>query len=91
MNKYACFQWMNDLQTDSSMVWLAQEFFRDSKRVLECLQKSLRIATSSIDELISVQLYCDALDQYLYYFERHVDSVKFLDLLHSLFTSQLKV
>lgn len=49
--------------------------FRDGKRVLECLQKALRIATSSIDELTSVQLYCDALDQYLYYFERGVDAV----------------
>jgi vacuolar protein sorting-associated protein 35 len=49
--------------------------FRDGKRVLECLQKSLRIATSSIDELTSVQLYCDALDQYLYYFERGVQDV----------------
>lgn len=52
---------------------------RDGKRVLECLQKALRIATSSIDELTSVQLYCDALDQYLYYFERRVDAVSELD------------
>ncbi|KAL8291290.1 hypothetical protein RQP46_002268 [Phenoliferia psychrophenolica] len=49
--------------------------YKDGKRVLECLQKSLRIATSSIDELTSVQLYCDALDQYLYYFERGVDAI----------------
>lgn len=53
-----------------------QPLYRDGKRVLECLQKSLRIATSSIDELTSVQLYCDALDQYLYYFERQVDAVR---------------
>lgn len=44
--------------------------------MLECLQKGLRIATSSFDELTSVQLYCDALDQYLYYFERGVDAVR---------------
>lgn len=50
--------------------------YRDGKRVLECLQKSLRIATSCIDELTSVQLYCDALDQYLYYFERQVEAVR---------------
>ena len=53
-----------------------QPLYKDGKRVLECLQKSLRIATSSIDELTSVQLYCDALDQYLYYFERGVDAVR---------------
>ena len=52
-----------------------KEPYRDGKRVLECLQKSLRIATSSIDELTSVQLYVDALDQYLYYFERQVEAV----------------
>jgi vacuolar protein sorting-associated protein 35 len=52
-----------------------KELLRDGKRVLECLQKSLRIATSSIDELTSVQLYCDALDQYIYYFERHNEAV----------------
>jgi len=49
--------------------------------VLECLQKALRIATSSIDELTSVQLYCDALDQYLYYFERGVEAVRHFSLL----------
>ncbi|KAG9088275.1 Vacuolar protein sorting-associated protein 35, partial [Ceratobasidium sp. 392] len=45
---------------------------RDGKRVLECLQKSLRIASSCFEEVVSVQLYVDALDKYLYYFERGV-------------------
>lgn len=57
-----------------------KDLLRDGKRVLECLQKSLRIATSSIDELTSVQLYCDALDQYIYYFERHNEAVRMLHL-----------
>lgn len=48
---------------------------RDSKRVLECLQKSLRIATSAIEEIVTVQLYCDALDQYLYYMDRGAPAV----------------
>ncbi len=43
--------------------------------MLECLQKSLRIASSCIDEVMSVQLYVDALDQYLYYFEQNVEAV----------------
>lgn len=69
----------------------AKDLYRDGKRVLECLQKSLRIATSSIDELTSVQLYCDALDQYLYYFERQVDAIsaKHINSLIELITSQI--
>ncbi|GAA6014446.1 hypothetical protein JCM10207_001609 [Rhodosporidiobolus poonsookiae] len=65
--------------------------YRDGKRVLECLQKALRIATSSIDELTSVQLYCDALDQYLYYFERGVEeiSAKHINSLVELISSSL--
>jgi len=65
--------------------------YRDGKRVLECLQKALRIATSSIDELTSVQLYCDALDQYLYYFEHGVESIsaKHINSLVELISSNL--
>ena len=50
--------------------------YRDGKRVLECLQKSLRIASSCIDEITSVQLYVDALDQYIYYYEQGVEAVR---------------
>jgi vacuolar protein sorting-associated protein 35 len=49
---------------------------RDGKRVLECLQKSLRIATSCIDDLTTVELYVSALEQYLYYFEHGVEEVR---------------
>lgn len=75
-----------DLETGTD-----KDLLRDGKRVLECLQKSLRIATSSIDELTSVQLYCDALDQYIYYFERHNEAVstKHLNSLVELITSNL--
>jgi vacuolar protein sorting-associated protein 35 len=48
---------------------------QDGKRVLECLQKCLRIASSSIEEIVTVQLYCDALDEYLYYMDRGVPAV----------------
>lgn len=40
---------------------------RDGKRVLECLQKSLRIANSCVDERSTIDIFCSALDQYLYY------------------------
>ena len=52
-----------------------RELVKDGKRVLECLQKALRIATNCIDELTTVALYVDALDQYIYYFERQVEAV----------------
>lgn len=40
---------------------------RDGKRVLECLQKALRIANSCIDERSTIEIFCSALDQYLYF------------------------
>lgn len=45
--------------------------------MLECLQKCLRIASSAIEEIVTVQLYCDALDQYLYYMDHGVSEVRF--------------
>jgi len=58
---------------------------------LECLQKSLRIASSCIDELTSVQLYVDALDRYIYYFEQGVEAVtpKYVNSLVELITSNI--
>ncbi|KAG6829895.1 hypothetical protein H0H92_003028 [Tricholoma furcatifolium] len=65
--------------------------YQDSKRVLECLQKSLRIANSAIEEIVTVQLYCDTLDQYVYYFERGAPAVapKFINSLVELITSSI--
>ncbi|KAJ7184082.1 vacuolar protein sorting-associated protein 35 [Mycena filopes] len=48
---------------------------QDSKRVLECLQRSLRTAGSAIEEIVTVQLYCDTLDHYLYYLDRGAPAV----------------
>ncbi|KAG8758426.1 Vacuolar protein sorting-associated protein 35 [Serendipita sp. 396] len=64
---------------------------QDGKRVLECLQKSLRIASSAIEEIVTVQLYCDALDQYLYYMDHGVTEVtpKFVNSLVELISSNI--
>ncbi|QRW19737.1 vacuolar protein sorting-associated protein 35 [Rhizoctonia solani] len=64
---------------------------RDGKRVLECLQKSLRIASSCFEEIVSVQLYVDALDKYLYYFEHGVQEVtpKYINSLIELIASNV--
>ncbi|EEB92849.1 hypothetical protein MPER_08579, partial [Moniliophthora perniciosa FA553] len=64
---------------------------QDSKRVLECLQKSLRIANSAIEEIVTVQLYCDTLDHYLFYWDRGAPAVapKFVNSLVELITSSI--
>ncbi|TID18146.1 hypothetical protein CANINC_003887 [Pichia inconspicua] len=41
---------------------------REDKRVLECLQKSLRIADSIMDIDVSIELFVEILNQSLYYF-----------------------
>lgn len=40
---------------------------KDGRRVLECLQKTLRIANGCINEYASVEIFCHALSKYLYY------------------------
>lgn len=41
---------------------------KDDKRVLECLQKSLRIADSIMDSNVSIELFVEILNQSIYYF-----------------------
>ncbi|KAL7414412.1 vacuolar protein sorting-associated protein 35 [Mrakia frigida] len=67
------------------------EVFRDPKRVLECLQKSIKIAGSCIEEIMTVHLYCLALDQFLYYFEQGVETVtvRFVNSLIGVITSEI--
>ncbi|KAF8887818.1 vacuolar protein sorting-associated protein 35 [Infundibulicybe gibba] len=64
---------------------------QDNKRVLECLQKALRIANSAIEEIVTVQLYCDTLDHYLYYLDRGAPAIapKFVNSLVELITSSI--
>ncbi|GAA98792.1 uncharacterized protein L969DRAFT_88837 [Mixia osmundae IAM 14324] len=68
-----------------------KQLLQDGKRVLECLQKALRIATSCIDELTTVQIYVDTLDQYIYYYERQVEaiSIKHINSLIELITANI--
>ncbi|WFD27589.1 retromer complex subunit Vps35 [Malassezia nana] len=40
---------------------------KDGRRVLECLQKTLRIANGCINEYATVEIFCHALSKYLYY------------------------
>lgn len=45
---------------------------REGKRVMECLNKTVRIANSSIDDRQSVEILISALDAYIYYFDQGV-------------------
>ncbi|KAJ3326284.1 Vacuolar protein sorting-associated protein 35 [Boothiomyces sp. JEL0866] len=47
--------------------------YRNGKRVLECLQKALKIADSVMDPAISVGLFVEILERYLWFFERQTD------------------
>jgi vacuolar protein sorting-associated protein 35 len=49
--------------------------YKDTKRVLECLQKALKIADSVMDPAISVSLFVDILEKYLWYYEKRNEAV----------------
>ncbi|KAJ4485335.1 vacuolar protein sorting-associated protein 35 [Lentinula aciculospora] len=82
---------MKEPKDDDSESTIKAYPHQDSKRVLECLQKSLRIARSAIEEIVTVQLYCDTLDHYLYYFDKGAPAVapKFINNLVELITSSI--
>lgn len=49
---------------------------QDGKRVLECLQRSLKIGDACIDPaLIKEQLFVEILNRYLYYFDKHNEAI----------------
>lgn len=56
------------------------EFFRDGKRVLECLQRALRVADACMDVAVSVELFVEILNRCIYFFDRGNEqvSVKFI-------------
>lgn len=58
---------------------------QDSKRVLECLQKSLRIANSASEDIVTTQLYVDTLDQYVFYLDRGASAVRLALLSYTRF------
>ena len=53
------------------------KFYRDPKRVLECLQKSLRVADSCMDPYLSLKLFIEILNRCLIFYiygNEYVDS-----------------
>ncbi|CAK4032799.1 vacuolar sorting-associated 35 [Lecanosticta acicola] len=69
----------------------AKEIYRDGKRVLECLQRALRVADACMDTAVSVELFVEILNRYVYYFDQENDAVttKYLNGLIELIHSNL--
>lgn len=49
--------------------------YRDGKRVLECLQRALRVADACMDTAVSVELFVEILNRYVYYFDQQNEAV----------------
>ncbi|EGX95976.1 vacuolar sorting protein 35 [Cordyceps militaris CM01] len=67
------------------------DLYRDGKRVLECLQRALRVADSCMETHTSIELFVEILDRYVYYFDQQNESVttKYLNGLIELIHSNL--
>lgn len=53
----------------------SEQLYRDGKRVLECLQRALRVADSCMETATSIELFVEILDRYVYYFDQKNESV----------------
>ncbi|OJJ85687.1 vacuolar protein sorting-associated protein 35 [Aspergillus glaucus CBS 516.65] len=69
-----------------------QNLYRDGKRVLECLQRALRVADACMDTAVSVELFVEILNRYVYYFDQQNETVttKYLNGLIELIHSNLQ-
>ncbi|KAL5615564.1 uncharacterized protein BROUX77_001401 [Berkeleyomyces rouxiae] len=67
------------------------QLYRDGKRVLECLQRALRVADSCMESATSIELFVEILDRYVYYYDQQNESVttKYLNGLIELIHSNL--
>ena len=52
------------------------QLYRDGKRVLECLQRALRVADACMDAAVSVELFVEILNRYVYYFDQQNEAVR---------------
>ncbi|EPS37610.1 hypothetical protein H072_8702 [Dactylellina haptotyla CBS 200.50] len=63
--------------------------YRDGKRVLECLQRALRVADACMDAAVSIELFVEILNRYVYYFDQQNEAVTvryingLIELIHS--------
>lgn len=66
----------------------SSQLYRDGKRVLECLQRALRVADSCMETAASIELFVEILDRYVYYFDQQNESVSSSHPLPSQSTKQ---
>ena len=45
--------------------------------MLECLQRALRVADACMDTAVSVELFVEILNRYVYYFDQQNDTVSY--------------
>ncbi|CAG8500735.1 13480_t:CDS:10 [Acaulospora morrowiae] len=78
-------------ETEGGIHKSGEELYRDGKRVLECLQKALKIADSCMDSVTNVELFIEILNRYIYYFEKKNEAVtvKYLNGLIDLINTNL--
>ncbi|KAH6571680.1 hypothetical protein BASA62_003766 [Batrachochytrium salamandrivorans] len=65
--------------------------YRDGKRVLECLQKALKIADSVMDPSVNVELFVEILERYIWFYDYKNETVtiKYLNSLIDLIQTNL--
>ncbi|GCE97033.1 vacuolar protein sorting-associated protein 35 [Zygosaccharomyces mellis] len=87
--------WATEIAVIGEEEGTTADFYREGKRVLECLQRSLRVADSTMDNIQSCQLMVEILNRCLYYFihgdehDTHV-SVKYINGLIELIKTNLR-
>jgi len=63
----------------SHLFWVGkaeeEKHYHDARRVLECLQRSLKIADVCMSSSMHVHLFVEILNQYLYYFENDAEVI----------------
>jgi len=66
--------------------------YRNGKRVLECLQKALKIADSVMDQTVNIELFIEILERYIWYFQERNEmiTVKYLNSLIDLIQTNIK-
>jgi vacuolar protein sorting-associated protein 35 len=69
--KEVCYGWAYSVM----MTNILRQLYRDGKRVLECLQRALRVADACMDTAVSVELFVEILNRYVYYFDQENDAV----------------
>ena len=73
---------------DRILTW-TRKLYRDGKRVLECLQRALRVADACMDTAVSVELFVEILNRYVYYYDQGNETVTtkyingLIELIHS--------